>query len=268
MDFETLKVEIDSGVAVVTLNRPDVLNALSTPLVAELAECLRALRSSSEVRALVMTGAGRGFCAGADLTDPMMSRDVPREERSRSFTAVMDERMNVLMRQIHDFDRPKIAAVNGVAAGGGVGLALSADITLAARSAYFMQVFTPKLGLVPDLGCTWHLAHRLGRARAVGLAMTGERLYADKAAEWGLIWQALEDGELMPAAMELARKLAEGPTRALSLLPGIIDKAAVSDFGSQLDMERDVQANLVVTEDFEEALSAFSEKRPPRFSGK
>jgi 2-(1,2-epoxy-1,2-dihydrophenyl)acetyl-CoA isomerase len=267
MTYTTLDVSRDGAVAVVKLNRPDVLNALSSELVREFRACLLDLRGDTNVRAIVLTGAGRGFCAGADLRDPMMSRDVPRERRSASFTATMDHQMNAMLREFYAFDRPKIAAVNGLAAGGGVGLALSADIVVAARSAYFAQVFTPQLGLVPDLGCTWHLPRLLGRARAIGLAMLGERLPADKAAEWGLIWQAVDDDTLMTHSMEMAQRFAAGPTRALGLVAQCLDAGVANDFGSQLDLERDVQAKLVGTSDFEEALAAFAERRPPRFTG-
>jgi 2-(1,2-epoxy-1,2-dihydrophenyl)acetyl-CoA isomerase len=267
MTYTTLDVSRDGAVAIVKLNRPDVLNALSSELVREFRACLLDLRGDPNVRVMVLTGAGRGFCAGADLRDPMMSRDVQRERRSASFTATMDHQMNAMLREFYAFDRPKIAAVNGVAAGGGVGLALAADIVVAARSAYFAQVFTPQLGLVPDLGCTWHLPRLLGRARAVGLAMLGERLPADKAAEWGLIWQAVDDDALMRHAMEIAQKFAAGPTRALGLVGRCLDAGFGNDFGTQLDLERDVQATLVGTSDFEEALAAFAERRAPRFTG-
>jgi 2-(1,2-epoxy-1,2-dihydrophenyl)acetyl-CoA isomerase len=267
MTYETIELTHEGPVVVLRLNRPEVLNALSTPLVKEFRDCLSVLRRDDSVRTLVITGAGRAFCAGADLRDPMMSQDVPRERRSRSFTAVMDHQMNAMLRELYAFDRPKIAAVNGVAAGGGVGLALAADIVIAARSAYFVQVFAPQLGLVPDLGCTWHLPRLIGRARAIGLSMLGDRLNAETAADWGLIWKAVEDADLMSETMEIAQRLGTGPTAALALVTRCVDAGVNNDFGTQLDLERDVQARLVGTADFEEALVAFSEKRPPKFTG-
>ena len=264
---DPILVSVDDNIATIQMNRPEVMNALSTPLVTALRDALADLRRNKDVRALVLTGSGRAFSAGADLNDPIMSLDAPREERGQRFRTVMDTQINAMMRDLYSFDRPKIAAVNGAAAGGGVGLALTMDIVIASKSAYFMQVFAPALNLVPDLGCTWHLAHQLGRARALGLAMTGERLVAEKAEEWGLIWRCVEDDELATTVRDLARKLAAGPTRALAATPAIIDAAQLSSFTAQLDMERDVQSALVQTSDFEEAVAAFLAKRKPEFTG-
>lgn len=264
---DTIKVEISDGVATVALNRPSVLNALDSEMVWAMRDALSDLRAKPEVRVLVIKGEGRGFCAGADLKDPIMA-DADPGTRWRTLGVYMDNGMNALVRDIYNFDRPKIAAVNGVAAGGGVGIALAADIVIAGRSAYFAQVFAPQLGLIPDLGCTWHLAHLVGRARAVGLAMLGDRLPAETAAQWGLIWAAVEDDALATEAIAIARRLRDGAPRALALVPKVIDRALLSSLSDQLDHERDVQSVLSSTEDFREAVVAFNEKRKPTFKGR
>ncbi|MDA0961586.1 MAG: enoyl-CoA hydratase-related protein [Proteobacteria bacterium] len=266
-DTDPILLEIQEGVALVRLNRPEALNALSTPLVVALRDTLCDLRRNNDVRVLLLTGEGRAFCSGADLNDPIMSQDAPRLERGRSFKLVMDGQMNGLLRDLYNFDRPKIAAVNGLAVGGGAGVALAMDMVFAAESAYFMQVFAPNLNLVPDLGCTWHLGRNLGRARAIGLAMTGYRLSAKKAEDWGLIWQSVPDAQLATLAFETAKSLANGPIAALSAVPKIMDAAVLNSLDDQLNIERDVQSALVQTKDFEEALIAFSEKRLPKFTG-
>lgn len=267
MSADPVLIEIKDNIATVRLNRPKVLNALSTPLVSALRDALTDLRRNKDVRALVLTGNGRAFCAGADLNDPMMSRDVHREERGRNLRAVMDAQGNALLRDLYSFDRPKIAAVNGPAVGGGIGLALAMDMVVAARSAYFMPVFAPALNLIPDLGCSWLLARQLGRARAVGLSLTGEKLDAETAEKWGLIWRCVDDDKLAGAVDEIAGRLAAGPPRALSATPPLIDAAMSQSFGTHLDLERDIQASLVETRDFEEAMDAFQEKRKPVFRG-
>jgi 2-(1,2-epoxy-1,2-dihydrophenyl)acetyl-CoA isomerase len=175
---------------------------------------------------------------------------------------------NPLVRDLTGFPKPVIVAVNGVAAGGGVGLAFSGDIVLAAKSAYFVQVFGPKLGLVPDMGCTWLLPQLLGRARSRALALLGDRLPADKAAEWGLIWAAVADDQLLSEAHALAQRLAKGPTNAFREIKRVLDAAALNTLDEQLELERRVQHTLGDTEDFREGVTAFLTKREPQFKGK
>jgi 2-(1,2-epoxy-1,2-dihydrophenyl)acetyl-CoA isomerase len=259
---------VEDGIASLVLNRPEVLNALNGELIRDMRAALRELRARSDVRVLVITGRGRGFCAGADLRDTVIGSTVSAAERGQRFMAVMDEDFNAMFRELYAFDRPKIAAINGPAVGGGTSLALTADIAIAARSAYFAQTFTPLLGLIPDLGCGWQLVHRIGRARAVALCMLGDRLPAETAAEWGLIWRAVDDEQLMPEVMQVARKLRDGPPRALAVLPRALDLALTNDFGSYLDLERDLQRALVESDDFAQAIAAFRAKKPPVFEGK
>ncbi len=262
-----LDVSLVGGVATLTMNRPEVLNSLNRELVEAMRHALAEFRKDNSVQALVITGQGRGFCTGIDLKDPIIA-DGEASTHWKTFSALMDDGMNGLIRDIYNFDRPTIAAVNGVAAGGGIGIALAADIVVAADSAYFAQVFAPKLGLVPDLGCTWHLAHLLGRARAVGLAMLGDRLPAQKAAEWGLIWKAVEDASFEEEIEATVARLLEGAPRALAAVPKAIDHAYRVSLSDQLDHERDIQSVLIETDDFREAVSAFSQKRKPGFTGR
>jgi 2-(1,2-epoxy-1,2-dihydrophenyl)acetyl-CoA isomerase len=179
----------------------------------------------------------------------------------------MRDDINPLMNELHDLPLPKVAAVNGPAVGAGLGLALAADIVIAAQSAYFMQVFTPKLGLVPDMGVTWHLPRLIGRARAIAWSMLGERLSAEKAAAWGLIWNVVPDDKLAEEARAVAQQLARGPTHALSLLATCFDEAKGS-YAAALDAEAAAQCRLVATSDAQEAVMAFREKRPPIFNGR
>ncbi len=263
-----LEVDISpEGVATLALNRPDVLNSLSTPMVEELLKALARLKADPAVRSVLLTGRGRAFCAGADLRDPMMNADAPPQERGRRFLASMDQGLHALARAMASLGKPKVAAVNGLAVGGGAALALSADIVLASDAAFFQFPFTSQLGLVPDLGGSWHLARRLGPARALGLLMLGERIDARQAADWGLVWQCVPADALPGAALELAQRLARGAPRALACLPQLVDQALVQGLDAQLDLERDTQATLVQTQDFIEAVSAFKDKRKPVFKG-
>src|SRR5260221_426801 len=177
---------VENGVATLTLNRPDVLNALSIGTIRALRDALAAVRANPNARALVLTGCGRGFCTGADLNDPVIALDGPLDERADKLARLMAADINPLMAELQALPLPKVAAVNGPAVGAGIGLALAADIVLAAESAYFLQVFTPRLGLVPDMGVTWHLPRLVGRARALAASLLGERISAETAADWGL----------------------------------------------------------------------------------
>lgn len=261
----TFSVSIAADVAWLTLDRPAALNALTSVMLRELIDTLGKLREDPAVRVLVVTGAGRGFCAGMDLTDPLTGLGAPREERAALTRRNMDELTNAAIRAIAGFGKPTIAAVNGVAAGGGVGIALAADIVIAAESASFVQVFTPKLGLISDLGVSWHLPRLVGRARAKGLLMLGDRLPARDAADWGMIWKCVPDDRLVAEVSAIAARLADGPASALAKLGEAVDLGMVNTLDEQLDHERDVNAALNAGPDFEEGVAAFLEKRSPQF---
>jgi 2-(1,2-epoxy-1,2-dihydrophenyl)acetyl-CoA isomerase len=263
-----LEISTNNGIGIIRLNRPNVLNAVNVAMLNEFRTALYDLRRSPDVRVLVLTGNGRAFCAGIDLSDPAMDVEGPAEERGRKFALFMDESVNLLMRDLYAFDKPKIAAVNGVAVGGGCGFALITDIVLAAKSAFFLHPFTPKLARVPDMGMTWLLPNLAGRARALALTMLGDQLSAEQAAVWGMIWRCVDDERLMPETMKIAKQLSEGPAEVYALLPRIMDKAFQNDFSTQLDLERDVQSRLVQTRDAVEAVMAFREKRVAKFGGR
>ncbi len=267
MSFENIQFESKDGVALITLNRPEAFNSLNVPLMTEVRSAIREVSETPAMRVLVITGAGDAFCAGADLTDAGKG---PGE--NLSVGEIVSEKMrahfNPLIAEVYRLEKPVVSAVNGVTAGGGVGLALAADIVIASRSAYFMQVFGPKLGIVPDCGCTWQLPRLVGRARALGLAFLGEKLPAEKAAEWGLIWQCVEDGSLMDAVMDGARKLAAGPTKAYGYIKRAYAESEHHNLEEQLEYERFCQRTLCDTRDFIEGVSAFLEKRPAKFEGR
>jgi 2-(1,2-epoxy-1,2-dihydrophenyl)acetyl-CoA isomerase len=267
MAYENILVETVGGVTTLTLNRPASLNSLNKGLIDDTRAALRALSHDQNVRALIVTGAGRGFCAGADLANAGFNDGVQRSV-GEGISHSMEIGYNPLIRDLTGFPKPVIVAVNGVAAGGGVGVALGGDIVLAAKSAYFVQVFGPKLGLVPDVGCTWFVPHLLGRARARALAMLGDRLPAEKAAEWGLIWAAVDDAHLMTEARAIAERLAKGPTRAFGEIKRVLDAATENTLDQQLELERRTQRTLGDTDDFREGVTAFLTKREPQFKGK
>lgn len=267
MTFENIIIDTKDGVATLTLNRPQSLNSLNRGLIDDIRAGLRALAPDDGVRVLVITGAGRGFCAGADLAAAGFNDGVARSV-GEGISHSMEIGYNPLVRDLAGFPKPVVVAVNGVAAGGGVGLALSGDIVLAAKSAYFVQVFGPRLGLVPDMGCTWYFPQLLGRARSRALALLGDRLPAEKAAEWGLIWSAVDDGALMSEAQALAQRLAKGPSNAFREIKRVLDAAAENTLDEQLELERRTQRVLGDTDDFREGVTAFLTKREPQFKGK
>lgn len=258
-------VERDGGVGIVTLNRPDRLNSFTLEMHAALVAALAALEQDATCRCVLLTGAGRGFCAGQDLSDRAVAPGAAggRNDLGES----LELRYNPLVRRIRAMAKPVVVAVNGVAAGAGANLALHGDIVLAARSAKFIQSFA-KIGLLPDSGGTWTLTHLIGEARAKALAMLAEPLSAEKAAEWGLIWKVVDDADLMIEAKALAARLASQPTAALAAIKHAINLAAAQTLDAQLDHERDAQRRLGYTDDYAEGVAAFMEKRTPNFTGK
>ena len=263
MSYEQIALSIDNGLATLTLNQPDKLNAVSRKMIAELKDCWEKLAVDGTVRAVLLTGAGRGFCAGADLSDP--GRGTGGEAADSG--SALDKFFNPVIRIMRSMPKPIVAAVNGPAAGVGMSFALASDIAIAARSASFLQAFA-RIGLLPDGGSTWFLPRLVGEQRARALAMLAPKIPAEQAKAWGLIWDVVDDAELMPTASALARKLADGPTLALARIKEAMNRSAGNDIDRQLDVERDFQRELGRSEDFREGVSAFLAKRPPSFKGK
>jgi 2-(1,2-epoxy-1,2-dihydrophenyl)acetyl-CoA isomerase len=262
MAYEKITIARDAGLATLTLNAPDKLNAVSRKMIAELKDCWETLSADSSVRAVLLTGAGRGFCAGADLADPDREQGVAADSG-----AALDKFFNPVIRLMRAMPKPIVAAVNGPAAGVGMSFALAADIAVAAKSASFLQAFA-RIGLLPDGGSTWFLPRLVGEQRARALAMLAPQISAQQAKDWGLIWDVVEDGELMKTATELARRLADGPTLSLARIKEALGRASGNDLGRQLDLERDFQRELGRSEDFKEGVAAFLAKRKPAFKGK
>ena len=262
MTYEKISLARDNGLATLTLNVPDKLNAVSRKMIAEIKACWETLAADSSVRAVLLTGAGRGFCAGADLSDP--DRDSGAESDSGS---ALEKFFNPVIRLMRSVPKPIVAAVNGPAAGVGMSFALASDIAIAAKSATFLQAFA-RIGLLPDGGSTWFLPRLAGDQRARALAMLAPQIPAEKARDWGLIWDVVEDAELMPKATEIALKLASGPTLALARIKEALNQSSGNDLAAQLDVERDAQRELGRSEDFKEGVAAFLAKRKANFQGK
>ncbi len=262
MAYETILFEVDAGLARLTLNRPDKLNSFNTAMHAEVRDALGRLAGEG-ARVLVLTGAGRGFCAGQDLGDRAVAPGAQGVDLGES----IERNYKPLILALRTLPMPVVAAVNGVAAGAGANIALACDIVIAARSATFIQSFS-KLGLVPDSGGTWTLPRLAGTARAIGLAMLGEKLPADQAVQWGLIWKCVDDGELSATVDTLARQLAQAPTRGLARTKEAIYGSGLRSLAEQLDVERDLQRELGWSGDYAEGVAAFMEKRAAKFTGK
>src|SRR5687768_2944719 len=253
-------VSLDAGVLSVTLNRPDKLNAFNPEMHKLLRAALEKALDDAAVRVVLLTGAGRGFCAGQDLSE----RNV---DQALDLSVSLGSNYNPLVRRLRALPKPVLCAVNGVAAGAGANIALACDIVIAARSASFVQSFA-KLGLVPDAGGSYFLPRLVGTARAMGLALLGERLSAEEAERWGLIWKAVDDAKLADEAMALARSLAAGPTKGYGLVKKALHASAGNSLDSQLDLERDLQREAGFSEDYREGVAAFLQKRKPSYKGK
>jgi len=266
MTEKTVLYETRGAVGLVTLNRPQALNSFTRQMHRELWAALDSVEADKSIRALVITGAGRGFCAGADLAEFDFEPGPDLVKRADP-GPVIEQAFNPTVRKLQALRVPTVAAVNGVAAGAGASLAMTCDLAVAAPSATFIQAFS-KIGLVPDAGGTWFLIKKLGLARAMGTAMLGDKLSAKDAREWGMIWDVAAEGEdCVEAAMELAQRLATMPTQALVATRKLLRAAASNDLDQQLDAERDMQSALGKTHDYIEGVMAFREKRPANFKG-
>ena len=261
--MSSILVAPDGGVLTVTLNRPEKLNAFNPEMHKLLRQALEQALDDDGIRALLLTGAGRGFCAGQDLSE----RNVSAEAAPLDLSVSLGSNYNPLVRRLRALPKPIVCAVNGVAAGAGANIALACDIVLAARSASFVQSFA-KLGLVPDSGGTYFLPRFVGTARAMGLALLSERLSAEEAERWGLIWKAVDDDKLEEESKAMARTLAAGPTKGYGLVKKAIYASAGNSLDSQLDLERDLQREAGFSEDYREGVAAYLQKRKPGYKGK
>jgi 2-(1,2-epoxy-1,2-dihydrophenyl)acetyl-CoA isomerase len=262
MSYQNILFTLENEVAVITFNRPESLNSFTTEMHAEVREVMKRIQRDPAIRCLVITGAGRGFCAGQDLND----RAVAPGESMPDLGQSIEKNYNPLVRSIMQLEKPVICAVNGIAAGAGANIALACDIVLAARSAGFIQGFS-KIGLIPDSGGTWMLPRMLGRARAMGLVLLNNKLTAEQALQWGLIWQVFDDDALMDETMKLARQLAGQPTRGFGLSKRAINASGGNSLDQQLALEQELQSIAGRSHDYREGVAAFLEKRQPEFLG-
>ena len=260
--MSSVLVSLEAGVLTVTLNRPDRLNAFNPEMHQLLRKALERALDDAAVRALLLTGAGRGFCAGQDLSERNVAADAPID-----LSVSLGSYYNPLVRRLRELPKPVVCAVNGVAAGAGANIALACDLVIAARSASFVQSFS-RLGLVPDSGGTWFLPRLLGTARALGVALLGDKLSAEQAEQWGLIWKVVDDEALMKEARALAASLAEGPTKGYGLIKKAFNASWGNSLDAQLDLERDLQREAGLTHDYREGVAAFMQKRKPEYKGK
>jgi 2-(1,2-epoxy-1,2-dihydrophenyl)acetyl-CoA isomerase len=264
MTYEQIRFHIADGIARITLNRPERLNSFTAQMHAELRDALAQLADGGGgARVLLLTGEGRGFCAGQDLSDRAVAPDAAPVDLGASIEA----NYRPLVLALRALPLPVVCAVNGVAAGAGANIALACDIVIAARSASFIQAFC-RIGLVPDSGGTFFLPRLVGNARAMGLALLGDKLAAEDAAAWGLIWKCVEDAELGTTVDALLAQLAQAPTGGLAAIKRALHASAGNTLEQQLDLERDLQRVLGNSADYREGVAAFLDKRPPRFTGR
>ena len=263
MSYEHILFGIDGGIARLTLNRPDRLNSFNDAMHAEVRDALGRVPADGGARVLVLTGAGRGFCAGQDLSD----RAVAAGDAPVDLGASIERNYKPLVLGLRSLPMPVICAVNGVAAGAGANIAFACDLVIAARSATFIEAFS-KLGLIPDTGGTYFLPRLVGTARAMGMALLGEKITAEQAAAWGLIWQCVDDAELPSTADRLATHFAQAPTRGLARTKRALHASGGNTLEAQLDLERDYMRELGASDDYREGVAAFMAKRPPKFTGR
>ncbi|WP_282176488.1 2-(1,2-epoxy-1,2-dihydrophenyl)acetyl-CoA isomerase PaaG [Vibrio nereis] len=260
---ESILFQVEAGVAVITLNRPKQLNSFNPEMHKALKRALKQAEADDSVRAVLLTGAGRGFCAGQDLNDRNVNSGAEMPDLGES----IEKYYNPLIKQISNMPKPVIAAVNGVAAGAGANIAFACDIVFAAQSASFIQAFC-KIGLVPDSGGTWVLPRLIGSARAKALMLLGDKVTASQAQEWGMIWQCVEDEALIETAMSVANHLATQPTKGLGFIKHALNHSSENSLDDQLNMEKDLQRLAGQTDDYREGIAAFFDKRAPEFKGK
>jgi 2-(1,2-epoxy-1,2-dihydrophenyl)acetyl-CoA isomerase len=262
MSAAPVLTQLEPGYRILTLNRPEKLNAFNEAMHAALRAAIDDAEADEDCRALLITGAGRAFCAGQDLSDRITKpgeKPAPRDSLDRLY--------NPLVRRLRALPFPVVAAVNGVAAGAGANIALACDIVMAGKSASFIQSFA-RLGLVPDSGGTWILPRLVGQARARGLALIAQELKAEKAAEWGMIWRCVNDDALLYESRRVCEHFSSAPTQGLALIKRALDASATNDFDTQLDLERDLQKQAHALPDYAEGVRAFMEKRKPKFLGR
>jgi 2-(1,2-epoxy-1,2-dihydrophenyl)acetyl-CoA isomerase len=263
MDYENILFEINDGIAKLTLNRPDKLNSFTQAMHEEVRHAMHQVGADKSVRVFVLTGAGRGFCAGQDLSD----RAVEPGARAVDLGDSVEKNYAPLVLALRALPMPVICAVNGVAAGAGANLALACDIVIAGKSASFVEVFC-KLGLIPDTGGTYFLPRLVGTARAMGMAMLGEKLSAEKAEAWGLIWKCVPDEELAQETMAMARHFATAPTKGLAFTKQALHASGANTLQQQLTLECGMMSELGNSDDYREGVAAFMAKRAPQFTGK
>ncbi|HBM1762993.1 TPA: 2-(1,2-epoxy-1,2-dihydrophenyl)acetyl-CoA isomerase [Acinetobacter baumannii] len=263
MDYQNIIAEEKNGVGYLTFNRPKALNSFNVDMHREVAEVLNLWTKNPDVRCVVISGEGRGFCAGQDLGDRVVDPNAEAPDLGYS----IETYYNPLIKTIVNMPKPVICAVNGVAAGAGANIALACDLVIAAKSANFVQAFC-RLGLVPDSAGTWFLPRAVGHARAMGLALLGDKLPAETAKEWGMIWDVVEDAELKTKVTELAERLAKQPTFGLSLIKKAIHQSSNNTFDEQMLLERDLQRIAGRSEDYREGVQALMNKREPNFKGR
>ena len=263
MTYANILYSSENGIARLTLNRPERLNAFNDSMHADIRDALAQVKADASVRVLLLTGAGRAFCAGQDLAD----RAVRPGSEPVDIGASIERNYKPLVLTLHALPMPVVCAVNGVAAGAGANVALACDIVIATKSASFIQAFC-KIGLIPDAGGTHVLPRLVGSARAMGLAMLGDKVSAEQAEAWGLIWRCVDDSAFSVTVESLLHHLASAPTRALAATKRALQLSAGNTLEEQLNVERDLQCEMGYTKDFQEGVTAFSEKRTPQFTGK